>query len=224
VPPDDLKACLYMAFLRVIDFLKEETGMTQPRGAPPRTDFKQTFLQGALVIVDGIDNASLYTRNHSRMVGKYAGQLAALARLSDDDIEQIEYAALIHNIGRINEEPALTDSKRRLSDKELVQARDHCLVAAEMLRPINFLTPIVPMVRHHHTRYDGTGYPGGVSGDDIPLGARIIAIADAYHAMRCDRPWRKALTREQALLEIDKNAGKQFDPKLTPLAHDLWEG
>jgi len=219
LPLEDLRTCLYMATLRVLDFLRREAGAEG--GERPTGDSKAIFLTGAARIVDAIENSSPYTTGHSRAVAKYAGQLAARARMTDAQIEEVEYAALVHNIGRINEAPDLTQSTRRLSDSELTQARDHCVVGAEIIRPISFLTPIVPMVRHHHTRFDGTGYASGVRGEDLPLGARIISIADAYNAMRSDRPYRSALSREETILEIDKNAGRQFDPKLVPFVHDL---
>jgi HD-GYP domain-containing protein (c-di-GMP phosphodiesterase class II) len=219
LPPDDLRTCLYMATLRVLEFLRRQAG--GEGDDRPTSDFKAIFLEGAARIVDAVDNSSPYTTGHARAVATYAGQLAARARLTDAQIEDVEYAARIHNIGRINEAPDLTASTRRLSDSELTQARDHCVVGAEILRPISFLTPIVPMVRHHHTRYDGTGHASGVRGEDIPLGARIVSIADAYNAMRSDRPYRTALSREETILEIDKNAGRQFDPKLVPFVHDL---
>jgi HD-GYP domain-containing protein (c-di-GMP phosphodiesterase class II) len=95
------------------------------------------------------------------------------------------------------------------------------VLGAEILRPIEFLAPLVPMIRYHHTRYDGSGYPGGTGGQQLPLGARIIAVADAYQAMLSARPHRPAMTREQAIAEIDRGAGKQFDPKLAALAHEL---
>jgi HD-GYP domain-containing protein (c-di-GMP phosphodiesterase class II) len=110
---------------------------------------------------------------------------------------------------------------RTLTSDELKQARNHTAVGAEMIRPIEFLSNLVPVIRYHHHRFDGGNAPNEAKGEDIPLGARIIAIADAYQAMLEPRAYRPALPRNEALLELVRGSGTQFDPKLVPLAHEL---
>ena len=218
VPEEELRVCLYMFVLKVLDFVREMAGLAPPSGP---VDFKQLFLEAASIIVEAIDAQNTYTVNHSAKVARHAGFIAGRLGLSDEEIADIEYAARIHNIGLINTSQRLLNSPRRLTDQELSLARNHCVVGAEIIRPIEFLSNIVPMVRYHHTRYDGGGFPGGLKGENLPLGARIIALADAFQAMISERPYRPALSVEEALKEIDKEAGKQFDPKLVPIAHEL---
>ncbi len=217
VPDEELRVSLYMLLLQVIEFLRRATG-----AGPARVgDFRQVFIDGMKIVVDAIDNQSSFTAGHSAAVARHAGILAARMSLSDREISDVENAARIHNLGLINSSQRALTLSRTLNEDELQQARNHCVLGAEILRPIEFLAPMVPMVRYHHTRYDGSGYPGGTGGQNLPLGARIIAVADAYQAMISPRPHRPAMTREQALAEIDKGAGKQFDPKLAGLAHEI---
>jgi HD-GYP domain-containing protein (c-di-GMP phosphodiesterase class II) len=140
--------------------------------------------------------------------------------LKDEEINDLEYAAWIHNIGLINQSQKLSLLPRALSQDELKAARNHTVVGAEMVRPIEFLSTMVPIIRYHHNRYDGGGQ-AELQGDAIPLGARIIMLADAYQAMIEPRAYRPALERKEALNEIVKGSGSQFDPALVPLAHEL---
>jgi len=218
VPDEELRVCLYMFVLKVLDFVRGVAGMS-PTAAP--SDFKQVFLESGRLVMEAIDAQNSYTSAHSEKVARHSGMIAGRLGLTDQEIVDIEYAAHVHNIGMINTSQRLITSPRKLTDKELSAARNHCVVGAEILRPIEFLSKIVPMVRYHHTRFDGGGFPGGLKGDDLPLGARIISISDAYQAMISERPHRPAYSLDDALKEIDKEAGKQFDPKLVPIAHEL---
>lgn len=218
LPEEDLRVCLYLFVLKVLDFIRKTSGMSEES---TRSDFKQVFLDATRGIVEAIDAQSTYTVRHSERVAHHSGLIAGRLGLTDQEIWDIEYAAHIHNLGLINTSQRLIASPRKLTDQELSAARNHCVVGAEMLRPVEFLSNIVPMVRYHHTRYDGGGFPGGLKGDQLPLGARIIALADAYQAMISDRPHRPAYSVDEALREIDKEASKQFDPKLVPIAHEL---
>lgn len=218
VPEEELRVCLYMFVLKVLDFVRAAAGIPSVNA---RSDFKSLFLEACHLVVDAIDAQNPYTTRHSERVSRHCGLIAGRMGMTDEEIADIEYAALIHNLGLINTSQRVISSPRKLTDQELSAARNHCVVGAEILRPIEFLGNIVPMVRYHHTRYDGGGFPGGLKGDSLPVGARIIAIADAYQAMISDRPHRPAYSVEEALREIDREAGKQFDPKLVPIAHEL---
>ncbi|HID08299.1 MAG TPA: HD domain-containing protein [Armatimonadetes bacterium] len=218
VADDELKSWMYSLILRIIQFLGEQEQITVLRTGG-LVDLKQVFYEAATQIVEAIEAQTEYTVGHCRRVRESAGKMAAMLNLTDEQIEDVEYAAGIHNIGLINDAQRLYLEPRKLSDDELKRVRNHCVVGAEMLRPIEFLSNIVPMILYHHTHYDGSGYPGGLKGEQLPMGARIIHICDAFHAMISPRPYRAALSIEQALLEIDRSAGKQFDPKLIPLIH-----
>jgi len=216
VSDEDLRVALYTALLKIIDALR--SAALVPEGG---IDVRQMYVEHSRQMMEIIDGQSAYTTGHTAAVVRHAVQIASRLNLSDAEIEDIEYAAWIHNLGLINQSQKLSALPRRLSSDELKQARNHTVVGAEMVRPIEFLAHLVPVIRYHHSRYDGANAPGEPSRERLPLGSRIIAIADAYQAMLEPRAYRPALTREQALLEIDKGAGTQFDPKLVPLAHEL---
>jgi HD-GYP domain-containing protein (c-di-GMP phosphodiesterase class II) len=216
VSEDDLQVAMYTVLLKIVDSLRERSAV-KPQTAP--RDVKAFYLERVKEMMDYIDGQSTYTVGHTPAVVVYATQIAARLNLSDSQIDDIEYAAWIHNIGLLNQHPSLESIPKVLSGDELRAARNHTVVGAEMIRPIAFLAHLVPVVRYHHHPYDGsTGEPKGAA---IPLGARIISIADAFRAMIEPRAYRDAMSRKDALLEIVKNSGKQFDPQLVPLVHEL---
>ncbi|MCS7253776.1 MAG: HD domain-containing phosphohydrolase [Armatimonadota bacterium] len=215
---EEIKPILYSLVLRVIQFLGESERVAVLHMGES-VDLKQVFYEAASYIVEAIEAQTEYMVGHCKRVRQTAGKVAAMLNLPDEQIEEIEYAAGIHNIGLINDAQRLYLEPRRLTEEELRRARNHCVVGAEMIRPIEFMSRIVPMILYHHTHYDGSGYPGGVAGEQIPIGARIIHICDALHAMISPRPYRVAMTLEEALHEIDRGAGKQFDPKLIAPIH-----
>ncbi|GAI65605.1 unnamed protein product, partial [marine sediment metagenome] len=124
------------------------------------------------------------------------------------------YAAMLHDIGKIGVRGIVLNNSKGLSDEEYDEIKRHPLVGEGIIQPIELLQPIRPLIRHHHEWYNGKGYPDGLSGENIPLSARILAIADAYDAMKSDRPYRKALTEETAIQELKRGSGTQFDPKM----------
>ncbi len=217
ISDDDLKVALYTALLKIIDTLRESASVP----AEGNPDVRALFLDQNKSMMEIIDGQSAYTTGHTAAVVRHAVQIASRLGLSDAEIDDIEYAAWIHNIGLINQSQKLAMLPRALSQDELKQARNHTVVGADMVRPIEFLAHLVPIIRYHHHRFDGGNAPGELRGERLPLGARIIALADAYQAMLEPRAYRPAFNRDQALLEIDKGAGEQFDPKLVPLAHEL---
>jgi HD-GYP domain-containing protein (c-di-GMP phosphodiesterase class II) len=217
---EEAKQLFYSLILKVIQFLGDVEGISVLRiGA--QVDLKSVFYEAASFIVEAIEAQTDYMIGHCKRVRQSAGKVASMLGLPDEQIEEIEYAAGIHNIGLINDAQRLYLQPRRLTEEELRRVRNHCVVGAEMLRPIEFLSSIVPIILYHHTHYDGSGYPGGIAGEQIPLGARIIHICDAFHAMISPRPYRGAMSIEEALSEIDKGAGKQFDPKLIAPIHAI---
>jgi HD-GYP domain-containing protein (c-di-GMP phosphodiesterase class II) len=216
VPDDDLRVALYTVLLKIVDALR--TAASVPAQGNP--DMRRIFLEHSCHMMDLIDGQSAYTTGHTTAVVRHAVQIASRLGLSDAEIDDIEYATSIHNIGLINQSQKLANLPRALSQDELKQARNHTAVGADMIRPIEFLAHLVPIIRYHHHRYDGGGASGDLRGERLPLGARIIALADAYQAMLEPRAYRPAYSRDEALLEIDKSAGTQFDPKLVPIAHE----
>ncbi|NUP98848.1 MAG: HD domain-containing protein [Armatimonadetes bacterium] len=220
VPEENLRIWAFMLVRRVVEFVAREMG-AEVRLDGGREDFKQLFFKSACLVVDAIDSQVAYTAGRSIRVAEYAGRLASMKGLTDEEIHDIEYAARIHNLGLVNSSQRIFRMPRRLSPAELSMARNHSQVGADIMRPIEFLAEIVPMVRCHHAHWDGSGFPPGLEGEQIPIGARIIHLADAYEAMCSERPHRPAMSRDEALNEIQKQSKKQFDPGLVAIAHVL---
>jgi putative nucleotidyltransferase with HDIG domain len=153
-----------------------------------------------------------YTFGHSSEVTEGALAIAAEMGLDPQQTNVLRTAAILHDIGKIGIDGAILGKTGPLSEEEFAAIRRHPTIAANILSSLDFLDDVVPLVLHHHERYDGAGYPAGIAGEDIPLGARIICVADSYDAMTSDRTYRRALPKELALQELTRHAGKQFDP------------
>jgi putative nucleotidyltransferase with HDIG domain len=168
------------------------------------------------VMVKSIEARDPYTSGHSLRVRMLSRAIALELGLSIKDLEQIETAALLHDVGKIHEEFApLLRKESRLTPEETALMQTHAEKSAELVGIVSkFRGTIQESVRHHHERWDGQGYPAGLSGEDIPLGSRIILLADTIDAMTTDRPYRKRLDVEVVIAELQKCKGSQFDPKL----------
>lgn len=164
-----------------------------------------------------VDAKDRFTKGHSDAVTRYSLALASKLGLSPTEIENLKAAALLHDIGKISTPESILHKPGPLKMDEWQMIEDHPKIGSEILEKVQQLSSIVPAVRHHHERYDGLGYPNGLSGKNIPLIARIIGLADAYDAMISDRTYRNALSKEDALEEIKRCAGTQFDPELVDL-------
>ena len=156
-----------------------------------------------------------YTRGHSYRVAEYAALIAAELGWSSEEIQQLKHAAYLHDIGKIGIPDLILNKPSRLTEDEYNLIKKHTIIGAEILKDITFVPHIVEVARNHHERYDGNGYPDGLSGVDIPIHARITAMADSYDAMNSRRIYRNALPPEMIREEISKNRGKQFDPEIT---------
>ncbi len=168
------------------------------------------------LMVKAIEARDPYTSGHSQRVSQLAALLAKAMGLGAKTVEQVRTAALLHDVGKIHEEYApLLRKEGKLDATERALMQTHSIRSAELAGTISaFRGSIVDAVRHHHERFDGTGYPAGLAGEAIPIGARLIMIADTVDAMTTDRPYRKALTLEQVHAELRRCAGTQFDPRL----------
>ncbi len=140
--------------------------------------------------------------------------MAKELRLSEEELMSLRYAAFLHNAGKISISEDILAKPSGLTDKEYEMIKKHPYRGAKIIKPIDVLKPIVPIILYHHEKYDGTGYPKGLKKGQIPLGARIMAVADAFWAMTSKRPYRKKVSTQRAVAEIRKNSGTQFDPKV----------
>lgn len=174
-------------------------------------------LSGALDLRDN------ETEGHARRVTRYTVRIAGALGVGGQELVDIERGALLHDIGKIGVPDAILLKPDRLTDEEWAVMRQHPTLGFNMLRGIFFLAGAAPVVLHHHERFDGGGYPAGLRGDAIPLGARVFAVADTFDAMTSDRPYRRALPYEVAREEIEKCAGSQFDPQVVEAFRQIAE-
>jgi putative nucleotidyltransferase with HDIG domain len=164
-----------------------------------------------------IDLREPFTLGHSQYVTRYSVLIAKKLGLAPKRIERVRKASLIHDIGKIGIPDAILLKPNQLSAKEYVAVQEHTTLGANILDKSHSLKQLSPIVRHHHEWYDGSGYPDRLKGKDIPLEARIIAIADSVEAMASDRPYRNALSFENIVAELKRNSGSQFDPVLVEI-------
>jgi len=175
------------------------------------------YIQTVKTLAATIDAKDHYTYKHSLNVSRYAVEIARRMGLSEQEILEIQEAAELHDIGKISIPDSVLSKTEKLNEEDWSKIKKHPVISAEILESLLFLNNELGMIEQHHERYDGLGYPYGNREEKIPLGARIIAVADAYEAMTSDRPYRKALTKEEAIAEIQKNKGKQFDPEIVDI-------
>lgn len=174
---------------------------------------KETFHETAQALAETIEKRDPYTGGHTQRVMRYSVSIGELMGLSGKELEDLKLAAVLHDIGKIGVRDDVLLKQSRLEEDEVRKMNQHTEYGAEILRHVSRLKDIVPGVRSHHEKYDGSGYPDKLKGDDIPLIARIIAVADAFDAMTTDRPYRKGLRPEMAFEELHKQVWKQFDGK-----------
>ncbi len=181
-------------------------------------ELEDLFMGFVKAMVNALEAKSPWTRGHSERVAAFAQEIACELNLSESQRKAVTIASLLHDIGKIGTYDSILDKRSRLSDDEYDKVKMHSVQGADILRGIKNFEDVVLMIRHHHERMDGTGYPDGLIGDQIPLGARIVYVADAFDAMTEARPYRSAIGMEEAASELRKNAGTQFDP----LVVDAW--
>jgi len=172
-------------------------------------------------LANAIEAKDVYTEGHNERVARYAVMLAQAAALSEKDQEIIRMAGILHDIGKIGVPDNILNKRGTLSSDEFSSIISHPGKGEKILKPLHSLKGVRDVVLYHHERYDGKGYPFGLKGDQIPIYARIIAIADSYDAMTTTRPYREALSKNEAIEELEKNAGKMWDPELVKIFVNL---
>jgi HD-GYP domain-containing protein (c-di-GMP phosphodiesterase class II) len=160
-------------------------------------------------------------KEHNRRVVQYLGLVGARLGMSPAHINTMQFAAALHDCTKVLLPRKLLDKKRRLNPAEMAEIQSHCLMLAELVEPFDFFTDERAVLLHHHENYDGSGYPNGLQGDQIPIGARVFSIVDALVAMTSHRPHRPGLATEKVVQELIDNAGTQFDPELVELFLDV---
>jgi len=176
--------------------------------------YKKQVLAMACTLVSLVDLRDAYTGGHSSRVGTYTRAIGVRLGLPDTQLEQVVMAALLHDIGKIGVPDHVLLKEGKLTGEEFAQIKKHPELGWMALKSINDFKSLSLIVLHHHERMDGSGYPGGLKGSAIPLGSRIIAVADSYDALTTDRPYRKARTRQVAVDELLSCVESQFDSRV----------
>ncbi|UCH80995.1 MAG: HD-GYP domain-containing protein, partial [Nitrospiraceae bacterium] len=177
-------------------------------------ELEDLFLKLVRVMINVLDAKSPWTKGHSERVSRYAEAIALEMDIDQDDIKDIKLAGLLHDIGKIGTSDYLLDKPGALTKDEFIQIKKHPSQGAHILKDIKQLKDIIPYIEHHHEKIDGSGYPLNLSGDRIPLGAKILHVADSFDSMTSDRPYRPAPGLEFALNELRTYKGSQFDPEV----------
>ncbi len=182
---------------------------------------QRAICQSLLGLANALEAKDPYTRGHSERVGHWSRELAATLGLPGPEVESVGQAGLLHDIGKIGVPEAVLGRRGPLDTGEWVQMRQHPLIGAQIIAPFEFLASGAQAIRHHHERWDGSGYPDGLAGEAIPLGARIVAVADVYDALTSTRPYRSAMSAAEAqeylLAEADRTLDQQLVTALVRL-------
>jgi len=180
-------------------------------------ELHELFVESITALANAIDARDPYTRGHSQRVTEYSLRICKHLPLSQEEIDYIQYAALLHDIGKIHIRDDILHKPGKLSESEFEEMQKHPAYGAKIMEPVKRFRTILPYMFHHHEKYTGKGYPYHLKGEEIPLAARIIAVADSFDAMTSDRPYRKGFSQEEAIMELERNAGTQFDPMIVEI-------
>ncbi|GAB4390057.1 MAG: hypothetical protein Kow0025_19490 [Thermodesulfovibrionales bacterium] len=211
----------------LIDLKKRELSLQRSRDAflnmledisESYRELEDLFLRLVRVLVSALDAKSPWTRGHSERVAEYAERIALEMGVDGDEIKNISLAGLLHDIGKIGTFDQVLDKPSKLTPEEFEMVKRHPAQGASILKGIKQLRDVVPIVKFHHERPDGKGYPFGLKGPEIPLGARILHVADSFDSMTADRPYRAAPGYEFAVSELSRFSGTQFDPGVVEAA------
>ncbi len=175
---------------------------------------KETFYGISMALSEALEKRDYYTGGHTNRVSRYCMAIANRLNLGEKEMEALWLASILHDVGKIGVADKVLQKPGRLDREEFQEMSHHSLYGAEILSHIKTHHAIIPGVRSHHEQFDGQGYPDRIAGDDIPLIARIISVADAFDAMTSDRPYRKALSHREAFAELQRCRGSQFDPQI----------
>lgn len=186
-------------------------------------NMRKVYLDTIQALATTIEAKDPYTHGHSDRVAKYSLIIAEEMNLSGDFINMLKYAALLHDIGKIGIPEQILNKPGKLSESEFNKVKQHPELGASIVEKLDFLSKPATFIKSHHERLNGSGYPQGLCGEDIPLGAAILAVADAFDAMTTDRPYRKAWSVNETMAEIEKNSGIQFKAEVVQALKDSIE-
>ena len=183
---------------------------------------EQAYESSLIMLANAIELRDHYTRGHVERVRNHALAIAHQLGWTDVRLNHLAYGSILHDIGKIHILESVLSKPGPLDAAEWDEMKKHPIVGAEMVKNISYLIPAIPIIRHHHERWDGKGYPDGLAGIEIPMSARIVAVADSLDAMITSRTYRKALTPDEAYEEIARCSGTHFDPEVVRAFNSVW--
>ena len=186
-----------------------------------RENLEKAYLESIEIIRQTVEAKDPYTRGHSDRVSEFSVLIGKYMNLSEDDLHTLKIGGLFHDIGKIGIPDSILLKEAKLDDEEYSQIKNHPAIGKHILANATLFQDIIPIVFHHHEKFDGHGYPSGLAGEDIPLIARIAAVADTFDAMTSKRSYRNALPLDVVIAEIEKCSGSQFDPKVANVFLDI---
>lgn len=184
---------------------------------------QQAYEASLIMLANAIELRDRYTRGHVERVMHYAMVIASEMGWSQSQIKALQFGAILHDIGKIYVQEDILSKAGPLDTEQWNEMRQHSIMGADLLQKIPYLNQAIPIIRHHHERWDGSGYPRGLKGDEIPLGARIVSVADSFDAMTTARVYQRTITPEDALAEIQKGSGARYDPAVVNAFTTAWD-
>ncbi|MFC1657644.1 HD-GYP domain-containing protein, partial [Candidatus Moduliflexota bacterium] len=175
-------------------------------------EVQKSYFDTVKALVQAVEENDRYTRGHSERVTTFSVKIAERMGFGEKRVELVRYGGVLHDVGKIGINVNIIQKPGRLTQEEFNIIKNHPLIGERIIAPIKFLREVLPIVSQHHERYDGLGYPSGIDGSGMVAEARVLAVADAYDAMITARPYRKPLPREEAIAELKRCSGTQFDP------------
>ncbi|NLO91263.1 MAG: HD domain-containing protein [Elusimicrobia bacterium] len=207
--------------LKILAVLADKTAITV-ENVGLNEAMRGFYLEMVETLTRVIDAKDSYTHDHGARASARARRISEEMGLEEDLVREIEYAALLHDIGKIGISELILRKPSRLTPQEYETIKKHTAIGYQILHPIQFLGRVPKMVLHHHEWFNGSGYPAGLKGEEIPIGSRVVSVIDAWDAMVSDRPYRKALSFDRAIEELEKGRGEQFDPKVVDVFVQLF--
>jgi len=204
------------ADVRLLDGIAE-IGGNAIRRARLFQNLEQSYMQMVLALARTMDARDTYTAGHSERIARMAETVARAVGCSEEEVQDVRWGALLHDIGKIGVPDDILRKPGPLTEAEQIVMRQHPIVGEGILAPTERMRGVAKIVRYHQERWDGSGYPDGIRGEDIPLGARILAVVDAYSAITDDRPYKKARSHDEAVAELHRGAGSRYDPRIVEI-------